>query len=296
MKKLTFKKYQELIETQSRKLLDGMASVAAGNLDVKFEVSEGIAALTDLAMGLNFMIEELSELTAEPQPGRAELEQRLDERNWELEQALKDLQTVQRRYVQAEWAALSNVSGQGYLLDDEQDGPTHQAWLPVMTPAVQRAETVTATPTADETDLAVPISLHGELVGVLGFARVGEQSWTEQEITIVEEIAGQVGLALEAQRLSDQTRNALNMSEQQAKRLAQLSEMSRQLNLIKSLDDIYRIAAEQATNIIEADRTSITLLNEAGDHFTVLALRGEAGAIPVGVELPVAGSNPETVI
>ena len=302
-KDLTFEEYQQLVETQSQALVSFISSIAAGNLEADWNVPEGemeqpeaIKPLAKVGEALRVWVGSWQELISVQQEARRELEERLAERNHELEKTIKELQAVQRRYLHHEWNRYAKNADvvHGYLLAEETDEPTSSAWLPVMTTAVQQVKTASETGDPGETTLALPIRLHGEVIGVLGFAREGEtgtsprstprrgvkgESWTAEEIAVVEAVVEQVGSVLEGRRLFDQTQVALATAEHQARRLAQLNEMSQQFSQAREADEqeIFKIAARHILQIIPADQISLALLNDKGDTITSLVLHGDVG-------------------
>ncbi len=287
-KELTHQQYKQMVDEQAQAMLDTLAYVATGNLDVEIEIPEGIEVLTDLAIGFSYLVDDVRELLAEQEKTRAELEERVAMRTRALEMALEDVQDIQRRYVRQEWAEYAGdfaVARADLSADDELNTPP-ESWLPAITQAVEQNETIIQTNGSDRAALAVPISFGDELIGVLGFGDEEAAAWATEDITAVEAIAEQVGLALENQRLFDQTQAALAQTEEQSQRLTQLNEMSAQLNLAEDEDRIFEVAARYVTEIFEGDRSSVALLHETGDQFNVLALRGNQ-AIPVGTEMLV---------
>jgi signal transduction histidine kinase len=67
------------------------------------------------------------------------------------------------------------------------------------------------------TELAIPLTLRGEVIGVLGIKREETPEWADEELAAVEAIAGQLSRALENARLS----------KEQVKTIEQLREVDR---------------------------------------------------------------------
>ena len=203
-KQMTFKKYRELVEEQAQGMLDALAFAATGDMSIEVEIPEGIDVLTDLAIGFSYLLDDMRELLAEQERINAELEQRVTERTQELEEALNEVQAVQRRYVQEQWQQYAAV-----------DAPveTDSYWLPAMAEVLETQATVHYGNGTQETALALPIRYSDELIGVLGVQDDEVREWTEDDITAVEAVIEQVGLALENQRLFDQTQAALSETE-----------------------------------------------------------------------------------
>lgn len=295
MKKGTFAHYRHLVETHSQALRQTLAALAAGNLEVGLEVPEGIEPLAEVFQELPALVDNLRQKSA----AQAALEQRLAERTQALETAVAELQAVQSRYIHREWTRYPRQPDavQGYLLSDSQAEPTASAWLPAMTAAVQQLQTITETDDAGQTTLALPLRLHGEVIGVLGFDQAGQQPWTDEEIALVEAVAEQLALVLDEQRLFNQTQRALAATEQQARRLVSLNEMSQQLSQARQANqgEVFKLVARHLTKIIQADQVSVALVNATGDAFTPLILHGDSGimsdepqALTVGTAIEAA--------
>lgn len=215
--------YKRKIEAQARALQDVIESVARGDFDVEVPVppeGEGIEALTELAAGLETMVDNLRALAAEQQQARADIEggQR------QLQLALDDSLAIQRRYLRERWEQYSTTgqTGGGYYRFRDKEGRTTEAWLPAMTEAVQQVQPVTEND--PEPTLAVPLQLHGEVIGVLGFSRDDAEPWSDEEIATAQDVAAEVAEALDKQRLIDETQQALVETEQMYQASAELAE------------------------------------------------------------------------
>lgn len=218
-KKITYKQYREMVEEQAKGMLDALAFAATGDLHVEIEIPEGIDVLTDLAIGFSYLVDDLQALLVEQARTREELEQRVAERTRELEQALAEVRLVQQRYVHEQWQSYAT---QSYATKDLFSEPD-EAWLPVMSEAVQSERTVHYGNGGNQTALAIPIRYSDELIGVLGFGDDDSGEWEEEDISAVEAVVEQVGLALENQRLFDQTQTALAETEALYRASAELS-------------------------------------------------------------------------
>jgi GAF domain-containing protein len=90
------------------------------------------------------------------------------------------------------------------------------------------------------TAIALPITYADEMIGVLGFSKEETAEWDEDEMSAVTDIVEQLGLALENQRLFDQ-------SQQRAAELAVLNEMvselAQMLDVGPILETIYRYSS-----------------------------------------------------
>jgi len=233
-RKLTYQQYRNLIEEQGQSLLDALAQAAHGELDIEVPIPEGIDFLTDLAIGFNFLLDDLRVLVAKQKEAQLLLEERVAERTQELETALNEVRAVQRRYVEGQW---TEYTGDAIIGDKE----IPDAWLPLLETAVieQQAISHTSGHTNGHTNghaaLALPVQYADEIIGMMGFgADMDAVAWDDDQLAAVESIVDQVGLALENQRLFDQTQAALNES-------SMLYEASARLNAAESFDDILEV-------------------------------------------------------
>lgn len=79
MSELSFAEYRQAVERQSQALLDVIQSVALGDLDVQVDVPEGIEALSELAVGVEMMVDDFREILIEQERARADMEAALSE-------------------------------------------------------------------------------------------------------------------------------------------------------------------------------------------------------------------------
>lgn len=251
--KLTLTAYKNLVEEQGRAILDAIAFAATGDLEAKIDIPEGIEVMTDLAIGFSYLIEDIKELLRQQQLYQAELEKRVAERTSELEAALKNLQEVQGRYVREQW--------QTYIDNTAVDEPIDELWQPLLAEAIHTRKPVHYTTADNGPMVALPITYADEAIGVLGFNKDDNTIWQEEEIVAAQDIVEQLSLALENQRLFDQ-------SQQRASELAILNEMVGELTLlpdeISILEAIYRYTSRlmDASNfyvaIYQPERSEIT--------------------------------------
>lgn len=222
MNETALEQIKRKVEAQARALQAVVESVARGDFDVEVPVppeGEGIEALAELASELEMMVDSLQALAAEQEQARADVERG----QRQLQLALDDSLAVQRRYLREQWeqhGATGQTGGYYRFLDEE--GRTTEAWLPAMTEAVQQQQPVIEN--EPEATLAVPVQLHGELIGVLGFSRDDAEPWSEEEIATAQVVAAEVAEALDKQRLIDETQQALVETEQMYQASAELAE------------------------------------------------------------------------
>ncbi|MBI3160322.1 MAG: GAF domain-containing protein [Chloroflexi bacterium] len=232
---LSLDQYKKRVNDLGQALLDAIASVSLGNFNVDIQIPEDIEVLADLGVGLEFMIEDLRELAKQQEQARFELEQRVQQRTRELENALKELQSTQRQVVNEGWQEYTAAEPRRFsLLHEKGQERPGEAWLPGMEKAVEQAGATLHANGDNQATLALPIRLQDEVIGVVGFNREDGQPWDERQIATVEAIMEQVGLALENQRLFDRTQAALSEADT-------LYQASAELNTAQSYEDILRV-------------------------------------------------------
>jgi signal transduction histidine kinase/DNA-binding response OmpR family regulator/HPt (histidine-containing phosphotransfer) domain-containing protein/PAS domain-containing protein len=135
--------------------------------------------------------------------------------------------------------------------------------------------------------MAVPLKSGDRFVGTIGLAYGAEteQTFGDEEIELLSRFAELASLALDNARLFAQ-------SQDQARRLALLSQMGEQLKMSLSggEDEIFKIITHFTPQIVPAKRVTVTLMTDTGDSLEIFALQGPADVIPVGHHLPLEGT------
>ncbi|MDQ3706242.1 MAG: response regulator [Chloroflexota bacterium] len=129
---------------------------------------------------------------------------------------------------------------------------------------------------------AVPLMSGDEMVGTLGMAygTDSERRFGDAEVEFLSRFAALASLALDNARLFTEAQD-------QARRLALLNEMGRQMSLAASKEAILRVVTEYVPRMVPADRVSVALRREDDDTLEVLALHGVAASLPVGERIPL---------
>lgn len=131
----------------------------------------------------------------------------------ETQKALAELQTVHRQYLRQEWAQVVAEKGRsgfeykfGKILPLSND-LSDKVWekledsgqAVILTNETGEDSPPTAT-------LAAPIRVRGQIIGYLNLEEIDpDRQWTEDELNLLQEVADQVGLAVENARLIEQT-------------------------------------------------------------------------------------------
>ena len=241
--------HEKSADAQSQALLATLHSVLAGNLDAEIQVPEDDPFLTDLASSVAALVNELKAT-------------RQNQEN-----------------------PLTNQVSTWNLLDEEDptkngDERLPSTAVPTMRAAVEQESVVTYGNEKEGATLAVPINLGDEILGVMGFTMEEVAQWSSQDLAAVEAIAEQVGLALEKQRLFDQTQEALSETLAAQRRFTRdgwteyISNEDDQLDTLDVADEIMEEAIQQQRMITRQDMeggASLALpINYSGEVIGVL--------------------------
>jgi signal transduction histidine kinase len=141
------------------------------------------------------------------------------------QQAVQEVERLNRRLTREAWTQTrQEMSAAGYrfssgvsqAITNEADG-----WLPPMKEAVVKKQLVKQSAAGNgdsvKAELAVPLTLRGQVIGVLGVKREERPDWAEEEVSAVTAVADQISRALENARLS----------KEQEKTIEQLKEIDR---------------------------------------------------------------------
>lgn len=143
----------------------------------------------------------------------------------ETQAALREVERLNRQLTREVWQQFGEeVTTSGYRFvagNRKKISPASDAWLPPMKEAALQKQMVTQTHPGNgdpaKAELAMPLLLRGQVIGVLGVKREETPTWAEEEVAAVEAVANQVALALENARLS----------KEQAKTIVQLKDIDR---------------------------------------------------------------------
>jgi signal transduction histidine kinase/CheY-like chemotaxis protein/HPt (histidine-containing phosphotransfer) domain-containing protein/PAS domain-containing protein len=137
--------------------------------------------------------------------------------------------------------------------------------------------------------VGVPLKSASKVVGVIGMASEpgSPRMLGQAEAAFLSRFAELASVALDNARLYTVVKDARVEAEEHAEHMALINEMGQAMNQALSEADIFKVATRYTSQIVHADRVSVTLLNEAGDKLEIFALEGEAGAIPIGAQLPI---------
>ncbi len=178
----------------------------------------------------------------------------------ETQAALFEVQELNRRLTQEVWRDISDkVSTTGYVFTKSGAASTSTEWLPVMSQAVRQKGLAQDANGANGSDfgqgganIAVPLTLRDEVIGVIGIERPSDRPWSEDELTAIQTITEQVALALDAARLARETERA-------AWRDRTVSETTARIWSSDEVADVMKAAVAQLGEKLKASEVVIQL-------------------------------------
>jgi len=181
----------------------------------------------------------------------------------ESQSALRDMQETQARYTAQVWR--SRRAGQPvHAIEYTRPGvaPLADQPLPGADHVIAAGNTFATTGDDDSQTgaaLLVPLKLHGQTIGVLGFQETEPgRVWTEDEITLAEAVAEQITQTLESARLFEET-------QRRAWRERAVGQITAQIRSSASLEDILQITAEELGRTLGVSRAIVRLDAGGGD-------------------------------
>ncbi len=172
----------------------------------------------------------------------------------EMEERIQELNTLYGALSRPGWESLSDsLSAPGYFYDQTAVVP----WKGSGKWEVGSGAAWTAS-----------LNLRGsELLSQVAVENDPQRPLSQEEQSFVEQVAEQMGLALESARLFAQTQASLAQTEEQARRLRQLNELAAALNAAEDVKQILTILNNKLLNILDGDRVWIALLDPFGNSF-----------------------------
>ncbi len=199
----------------------------------------------------------------------------------ETQTALQEIERLNRRLTREGWRQLDEeITASGYRFTSgtrKKVGPASDAWLPPMKQAALQKQLVKQTHPGNgdpaKAELAVPLLLRGEVIGVLGVKREETLNWAEEEVAAIEAVANQVALALENARLSkEQEKTIFQLKDIDRLKSEFLTSMSHELrtplNSIIGFADVLLQGIDGDLNDLALN--DIQLIHNSGKHLLAL--------------------------
>lgn len=168
----------------------------------------------------------------------------------ETNQALTELQAVQRQYLREQWdKSVEERMQVGFMYERGR-----------VMPLASGSEQVSILPAGHQRagHLSIPISLRGERIGTIDLAEFDKNRvWTEEELSLANAVAEQIGLALENARLIEET-------QRRAERESLVSQISTRLRASNDPQEILQTAVAELRHALRA-RTAHIIVPDEGD-------------------------------
>lgn len=149
----------------------------------------------------------------------------------------------------------------GYQSDERGITRAASVWRPEMKRALETGQTIHSEEVGGGArwPLAVPIKVRGDAIGVLDTYKPAEAGeWTFEEITLLEALADQLGMALESGRLYQE-------AERRAVRERLTREITDKMRRATGVEGIVQTAVDELFSVLGASRTFVRLGNTEED-------------------------------
>lgn len=128
---------------------------------------------------------------------------------------------------------------------------------PVITPQIQKAAQAGNVETS-KTDLALPITLRGKVIGTINVRVPGGRDWTTDEKDILQSVSDRIALALENARLLEEAQ--ITAGQERA-----LAEMSNKIGSSFRFESILRTAAEELSRVLSGSEVLVQIAPPAAN-------------------------------
>jgi signal transduction histidine kinase/HAMP domain-containing protein len=224
----------------------------------------------------------------------------------ETQTALKEVERLNRRLTHEVWDEFTEeVKTSGYHFSRGTSlpiPPDSDVYLLPMKQAAAQRQLVKRIDgggrNKSEAELAVPLVLRGQVIGVLGVKREDIKDWAEEEVAAVEAVANQVTLALENARLSkEREKTIVQLKEVDRLKTEFLASMSHELRtplnsiigfadvILQGIDgEISEMAMHDVRLIYNSGQHLLALINDVLDLARIEAGKMELMLEPLDIE------------
>ncbi|MEM9773236.1 MAG: hypothetical protein AAF902_01555 [Chloroflexota bacterium] len=249
--KMTSKHILKMLEEQGDIILAAINQIASGENQLALNVSDDIDVMSNIAEGLSLLAEDVNNRFVSQQEQLEILEEELKEKSLELEQAAEKLENFQAKKISVQ---PFKVETDANALDQGRNSTVNRLFNAGLsngsgtggsgTGALSKSPSILPVSADGTSTLTVPINYSNQFIGMLGFEGDDLNNLSSEDLLAVEDIAEQVGVALENQRLFDQTQVAL--LESQA-----LYQISSDLNAAETTEDILQAFILTMTGMVD---------------------------------------------
>ena len=136
------------------------------------------------------------------------------------------------------------------------------------------AVTIPGTEDVDESIIAVPLNYGTRVIGAVVISKLGVDQFDEDDVRLLEVLAGHASVALENARLYEAERLEASRAKASLEISNALLDFSRRLALAESLDDVLERAVDLSARLLDKPRSSVWLQDRAGDDLVARAFFG----------------------
>jgi HD-GYP domain-containing protein (c-di-GMP phosphodiesterase class II) len=129
------------------------------------------------------------------------------------------------------------------------------------------ARVLPGTDAIDESQVVVPLTYGTRVVGIIVISKLGLNQFDDDDVRLLEVLAGHAAVALENAGLYEAARR-------EAERATALLEFSRQLSTAEGMDEVVERIVERSARTLGAPRASVWLQEMTGGELTVHATHG----------------------
>src|SRR5205823_1690822 len=131
------------------------------------------------------------------------------------------------------------------------------------------ARILPGTDSIDESQVVVPLTFGTRVVGVIVISKLGLDQFDEDDVRLLEVLAGHAAVALENASLYEAARR-------EADRATALLEFSRQLSTAEGMDEVVSRIVERSAQILGSPRATVWFQETPGGEISVRATHGYA--------------------
>jgi diguanylate cyclase (GGDEF)-like protein len=136
------------------------------------------------------------------------------------------------------------------------------------------AADVAGTDDIDESIIAVPLCYGSRVIGVIVISKLGVDQFDDDDVRLLEVLAGHASVALENARLYESQRSEAENAKDSLEIANALLEVSRELATAESLDEVVTRVVELTTRTLGATRASVWLQESEVEDLCVRAMYG----------------------
>jgi len=229
-----------------------------GEIAVPIKLRDEVLGVLDVQSNIDDALSEEDQLMLEGLCGQIAIAIDSTRLRLEMEGRLNEINALYRATSQEGWQSFSQTTNinKSYLYNRVDTRPAPELWEPQIKEAVEQKKLVAGEQSAP---VVAPLTVRGEVIGALGVYDDPQNPLTPEDLALINEVSDQVALALEGARLFEQTRVALQETEQ-------LYNFTRRINTAANPQEVLAVVVEEM-HVTDIDRAVLMLFerNLQGD-------------------------------